>query len=135
MNMKKYDGFQIFILRFEGFCSMKLKRIGIFSLAMLLWGTALVQRNVAQMLNPGYGTMGAPMGNFINDSYLLNNQLDKGASGSTQSRPNLDDDDEDSPSFDSDDADDSDDNSARSRPALDDDDEDSPLSASDDSPE
>ncbi len=50
------------------------------ALTFLLWGIALVQQSFAQMLDPGYGTMGAPMSNYINDNYLLNDQLDKGES-------------------------------------------------------
>lgn len=60
---------------------MQPKIAGAIGFALLCWGTTLSASSSAQMLNPGYGTMGAPMSNFINNNYLLNNQLKK--SGST----------------------------------------------------
>jgi hypothetical protein len=78
---------------------MPLKTAKTLGIALLLCGSALAQRGTAQMLNPGYGTQGAPMSNFINDSYLLNDQLDKGPSGNPgTSSPNGGSDDEPSSS-------------------------------------
>jgi hypothetical protein len=64
---------------------MKLKTLGVIHLTLLAWGSIFAMENSAQMLNPQYGTTGAPMSSFINDSYLLNSQLNTGASRSRSS--------------------------------------------------
>jgi hypothetical protein len=62
---------------------MNLKMVGAVGVAFFWLGNILATNNSnAQMLSPGYGTMGAPMSNFINSNYLLNNQLKKGPSTS-----------------------------------------------------